>query len=156
MDGSGRVRGERNSKFRTLLLCWIALTVIAGCRGGEDKYDRLPFSGTVTLDGKPLASGYVIFMPKDGQPTQSTGMISEGKFEVTKKAGTVAGKYAVAIFSGAESSTGNAAAGTPEAELAAKKNTRERVPRKYNIDSILTVEIERDKENVFRFDLTTK
>jgi len=156
MDGSSGVRGERYSKYRTLLLCSIALAAIAGCSGGGDKYDRLPFSGTVTLDGKPLASGYVIFMPKSGQPTQSTGMISGGKFEVPKKAGTVAGKYAVAIFSGAESSTGNAAAGTPEAELAAKKNKGERVPRKYNIDSILIVEIEPGKENIFPFDLTTK
>ena len=156
MDGSGRVRGERYFKYRSPILCSIALAAIAGCNGGGDKYDRLPFSGTVTLDGLPLESGYVIFMPKSGQPTQSTGIISGGKFEVPKKAGTVAGKYAVAIFSGAESSMGNAAAGTPEAELAAKKNTRERVPRKYNIDSILTVEIERGKENVFRFDLTTK
>ena len=152
----GRSRHERYSKYRRLLLCSIALAAIVGCSGGGDKYDRLPFSGTVTLDGQPLASGYVIFEPKSGQPTQSGGMISGGKFDVPKKSGAVAGKYSVAIFSGAESSTGKAEAGTPEAELAAKKNTGERVPRKYNIDSILMVEIEAGKDNVFPFDLTTK
>ena len=156
MDGSGGERGVRYSKYRSLLLCSIALAAIAGCSGGGDKYDRLPFSGTVTLDGQPLASGYVIFVPKSGQPTQSTGIIDGGKFEIPKKAGTVAGKYSVAIFSGVESSIGSAAPATPEAEAAAKKGKGERVPRKYNIDTILTVDIEAGKDNVFPFDLTTK
>ncbi len=158
MESNSRVRGARYSKYRCLLLCSIALAAIAGCSDGGDKYDRLPFSGTVTLDGQPLASGYVIFVPKSGQPTQSTAMISGGKFEVPKNAGTVAGKYTVAIFAGAGASTGSAEPGTPEAEaeMAAQKNKGERVPRKYNIDSILTVEIEPGKDNVFPFDLTTK
>ncbi len=155
MDGRSRGRGARYSKYCSLLLCLIALMAIAGCSGG-DKYDRLPFSGTVTLDGQPLESGYIIFVPKSGQPTQSTGMINGGKFEVPKQAGTVAGKYSVAIFSGADSSANSAAAGTPEAELAAKKSKGERVPRKYNVESELTVEIEPGKANVFPFDLTTK
>ena len=156
MASSSGARSARYSKYRRQILCWIALLAFSGCSGGGDKYDRLPFSGTVTLDGQPLASGYIIFVPKSGQPTQSTGMINGGKFEVPKKAGTVTGKYSVAIFSGADSSTGNAAAGTPEAEAAAKKNKGERVPRKYNVDSILTVEIEPGKDNVFPFELSTK
>ena len=158
MDGGSRVRGKRYSKYCSLLLCSIALAAITGCGGGGDKYDRLPFSGTVTLDGQPLASGYVMFVPKSGQPTQSTAMITGGKFEVPKKAGTVAGKYSVAIFAGAASSTGRAEPGTPEAEaeMAAKKNKGDRVPRKYNIDTTLTIEIEPGKDNVFPFDLTTK
>lgn len=159
MGSSGSVQGERYSKYRSLLLCLICSippVVSAGCGGGGDKYDRLPFSGTVTLNGQPLASGYVIFVPKSGQPTQSSGVISGGKFDVPRKSGVVAGKYSVAIFSGADAPAGAGAAGTPEAEAASKKNAGERVPRKYNVDSILMVEIEPGTENAFPFDLTTK
>ncbi len=156
MDGSSGVRGVLHLKYRCLLFCLIALVVVGGCGRGGDKYDRLPFSGTVTLDGQPLASGYIVFEPKSGQPTQSGGMISGGKFDVPRKSGAVAGKYSVAIFSGVDSSTSNVEPGTLEAEMAALKGKGERVPRKYNIDSILTVEVESGKDNVFPFDLTNK
>jgi hypothetical protein len=153
----GRNQCLRDSKYRGPVLCGaIALVVCIGCGKTGDKYDRLPFTGTVTLDGQPLAAGYVIFEPKSGQPTQSGGMISEGKFDVPKKSGAVAGTYSVAVFSGADAPSGKFAPGTPEAEAATKKVVGERVPRKYNIDSILTVEIAADKENVFPFELSTK
>ncbi len=156
-NGQRTIDTSAVSRWLSLLVA-TALVAIVGCSGGGDKYDRLPFSGTVTLDGQPLASGYVIFVPKSGQPTQSTAMIKGGKFEVPKNAGTVAGKYTVAIFAGVGAPAGKAEPGTPEAEaeMAAQKNKGERVPRKYNVDSTLTVEIEPGKENVFPFDLTTK
>jgi hypothetical protein len=153
----GQNRRRRDSKYRGAVVCGaVWLVVCGGCEKRGDKYARLPFSGTVTLDGKPLLSGYVIFEPKSGQPTQSGGMISGGKFDVPQKSGAVAGKYSVAIFSGAESSPGKADAGTPEAEAAAKRIRGEQVPRKYNIDSILTVEISPGKDNTFPFELSTR
>jgi hypothetical protein len=46
----------------------------------------------VTLDGVPLASGHIVFEPKSGQPTQSGGMIYEGKFEVPETKGAAPGQ----------------------------------------------------------------
>jgi hypothetical protein len=88
--------------------------------------------------------GYIIFEPKDDQPTQSGGMIQDGSFNVPREAGPVPGTYSVAIFSGADDPAGGAAPGTPEGETAAKKARGERVPRKFNIDTTLIREVTRD------------
>ncbi len=42
----------------------LLLTVVAGCnKGGSDAPPLVPVSGTVTLDGKPLANASVTFLP---------------------------------------------------------------------------------------------
>ena len=131
-----------------------AVAALGGC-GGTDVYDRLPISGEVTLDGKPLQDGYIVFEPKAGQPTQSGGMIDGGKFDVPREDGAVAGLYSVGIFSGASAPTGVEVA-TPEAEVAAKRGRGEIVPRRYNIDSILTSEITAKGPNAFQYELSMK
>jgi hypothetical protein len=149
--------------LETLMFRWMsarlaaplaAVAALAGC-GGADVYDRLPISGQVTLDGKPLQDGYVVFEPKAGQPTQSGGMIQGGKFDVPREDGAVAGLYSVGIFSGATAPTGVEVA-TPEAEKASRRGRGEIVPRRYNIDSILTSEIKAEGPNVFQYELSTK
>jgi hypothetical protein len=137
-------------------LAMAVLLSISGCRGAKDPYARVPISGTVKLDGELLTKGYLIFEPKSGQPTQSGGMIQNGKFDVRREAGPVPGKYSVAIFSGADDPRGGAAPGTPESEIALKKARGERVPKKFNINTTLIREVKSDEENVFDFDLTSK
>jgi hypothetical protein len=144
------------AKYRRSTIGLALLVLLCGCGGPRDNYDRLPISGTVKLDGQPLAEGYLIFEPKSGQPTQSGGMIYRGKFDVPAESGPVVGTYSVAIFSGAEASSVNVTPGTPEAELAAKKVPGERVPRKYNIDTTLTVDVKPGEKNTYDFDLSTK
>ena len=100
--------------------------------------------------------GYFILEPKDKQPTQSGGMIQDGKFEVPRKSGPVPGKYSVAIFSGIDDPAGGAQAGTPEGEAASKKVRGERVPKKFNINTTLICEVKSDGDNVFDFDLSSK
>ncbi len=150
---------ERAQAISWQVLCAlmvIGLATCLGCGRSGDQYPRVPISGTVRLDGEPLLGGYLIFEPKDNQPTQSGGMIKDGKFNVPREAGPVPGLYSVAVFSGAEAAESNTGAGTPEGETAAKKFRGERVPRKYNIDTTLTKEVKADAENVFEFDLSTK
>jgi hypothetical protein len=136
----------------------IALTMLAciGCGEPKNKHGRLPFSGTVTLDGQPLAAGYLIFEPKAGQPTQSGGMIKDGKFDVAEEAGAAPGLYSVAIFSGADPPPNNYAPGTPEYEAASMRTRGEQVPTKYNANTTLTAEVKPGEENVFMFDLSSK
>ena len=143
--------------WRAQVPCLLAtMLMTVGCGGSNDPYARVPISGAVKLDGQPLMKGYLIFEPKNGQPTQSGGMIQNGAFDVPIEKGPVPGSYSVAIFSGADDPAGGAAPGTPEGERALKKVRGERVPRKFNIDTTLIREVTVDGENVFDFDLSTK
>jgi hypothetical protein len=69
------------SQFRAagaLLLVAVAV-VSAGCDG---RPARVPVSGTVLIDGKPLTRGNIKFVPADGRP--SAGAIGQdGKFTLT-------------------------------------------------------------------------
>jgi hypothetical protein len=61
-----------------LLAC--AVIYIAGC--GDGRPSRVPVSGTVLIDGRPLTRGYVKFVPANGRP--SVGKIGEdGRFVLT-------------------------------------------------------------------------
>ncbi len=146
----------RTNRARVVAPAAILALGMIGCSGKTDDYPRVPFSGAVTLDGKPLVNGYIIFEPKGEIMTQSGGMIQDGKFDVPREDGAIPGLYSVGIFSGAETPTNRADVATPEGEIAARKNRGEIVPRKYNIDSILTAEIKAEATNVFQFDLSTK
>lgn len=140
----------------TFIIASLTVALSVGCGEPANKHGRIPFSGTVTLDGEPLAGGYLIFEPKAGQPTQSGGMIKDGKFDVPEKAGAAPGIYSVAIFSGAAPLPTKYAPGTPEYEAAAMRAPGEQVPPKFNINSTLTADVKAGEENVFKFDVTRK
>jgi hypothetical protein len=56
------------------------LIASAGCSDGRPK--RVPVSGQVLIDGKPLTHGYVQFSPNDSRP--STGQLdTNGRFVLT-------------------------------------------------------------------------
>lgn len=46
-----------------------------------------PVSGTVTLDGKPLADGSIVFDTIDGKATPAGGGVKDGKFEFKSSPG---------------------------------------------------------------------
>lgn len=57
-----------------LLIC-----LVAGC---DSRPDRVPVAGIVLIDGQPLTSGNIKFVPKNGRP--SAGKISDdGHFNLT-------------------------------------------------------------------------
>src|ERR1051326_2925110 len=59
---------QSRTQFVILAICFV---VAAGCSDGRPK--RVPVSGQVLIDGKPLAYGYVQFSPSDSRP--STGQL---------------------------------------------------------------------------------
>jgi hypothetical protein len=77
----------------------LTLVVMAGCDG---RPARVPVSGQVLLDGKPLSYGQVLFIPDIGR--QSTGTLdTEGKFTMTclqPNDGVIVGNLAIAVLSG--------------------------------------------------------
>ncbi|QDT99554.1 hypothetical protein [Gimesia aquarii] len=62
--------------MKRLFFCMFLLTVI-GCGGGPDRSSTAPVSGTVTLDGAPLASGTITFETTGSRP--ASGVIKDGE-----------------------------------------------------------------------------
>ncbi len=79
---------------RTIFLAMLMLT---GC-GGVSRY---PTKGIVMIDNKPLTTGTIMVVPKDGRP--ATGTINaDGSFSLTSVRlddGVMAGTHEVAIIS---------------------------------------------------------
>lgn len=68
--------------MQRLLCCWIGMTLllVLGC-GPKLPYEVVPFSGTVTYQGKPVPGLPVFFFPEQGRP--SNGFSDEnGKFSM--------------------------------------------------------------------------
>lgn len=83
--------------YRRLLLCSVALVLVAGC-GGEPMHD---ISGKVVFtDGSPVTAGMLILSSEDGRGAKSRIGI-DGSFEITSAQlgdGAPAGTYAVGII----------------------------------------------------------
>lgn len=94
--------------FRSLVLCLAA--VITGCGGGSSgpklptfSEDAIPVSGTITMDGEPLAEAAVTFLfdgtPPKGFLSGSGKTDSSGKYSLLSgsKPGIPAGRYRVTV-----------------------------------------------------------
>jgi len=124
---------------------------LAGC-GASDDLPREGVSGKVTLDGKPLASGLITFMPTSEAATQGGGMIQDGAYSIPRDQGLVPGSYKVLITSsgsGSEKQTDVVKDMPGMPPVAAK----EAIPAQYNAKSTLTAEVKAGSENVFDFPL---
>ena len=116
--------------------CFLLLTV-CGC-GTSDRPPLAPVTGTVTLDGQPLASAAVTFRPAEGRA--SRGFTNDqGHYElayIRDIRGAKVGSHTVTISTRRETA--------PE----------ETVPKIYNTETTLTREVE-SNSNVIDFDLET-
>ncbi|TWU11166.1 hypothetical protein Pla52o_56040 [Novipirellula galeiformis] len=123
--------------FKTVSMCVLVCLTI-GC-GTENEIGRRPVNGTVTFDGKPLASGQIRFVPVPSGPV-GVAAISQGKYEVTNKGGVPLGETKVEIVA-----TNDAAPMTLE-EMDANPNSKPPqalvIPPKYNQASELRATIE--------------
>jgi len=83
-----------------VLLVAGALVVAAAVGCGDARPKRVPVSGQVLIDGKPLTFGFIRLLPKDGRP--ATGTIGpDGRFALTTFEpgdGAPLGTHPVTIF----------------------------------------------------------
>ncbi len=135
-----------------IIVCGMVL-ILGGCSGGP--YPLAPVSGTVTLDGQPLAEAFVAFEPVrmgDGMVAGygSYGNTDEkGRFTLTtlhNEEGAIVGTHRVSIktLAGEEGSDGRMII-----------TTQEKVPPRYNFDSELTFDVPPDGTDAADFDLTS-
>jgi hypothetical protein len=125
---------------------------LAGC-GESDKLPREPVSGAVAVEGKPLKSGMITFIPNEANtPTQGGAVVIEGKYTIPKNQGLVPGKYRIVITSPEDKpevifDKTNNAPGLPPIR------GKEVIPKQYNSESLLTAEVRAGGNNVFEFNL---
>ena len=86
-----------------LVACSFLLFAVSGCNRGPE---RVPVAGQVLIDGKPLTTGTIRFIPDSGRPA-SARIADDGSFRVITKtlsgggaeiAGLVPGSYRMAVL----------------------------------------------------------
>ena len=133
----------------------VLVSLVASATGcSQDPLGRQAISGTVKVDGAPLAKGSINFEPVEGQPTAGGSPISDGQYEVPREGGLMAGKYRVSINAPVPGTGGqvdeNALPGDPPAP------PKELIPRAWNTASEQTIQVQKQRKNVFDFEVSTK
>lgn len=142
---------------RLIGLCAVG-GLLAGCSGG-DGLPRAAVSGSVTLDGSPLAAGTIRFVPLEDTPGQKTSVqITDGAFAAEAMHGPCVGAHRIEIES---TDTGGYEMDDEDAIDRLRSERKRRidavqVPGWYNDSSNLREEVTSEGPNEFVFELTTK
>jgi hypothetical protein len=127
-----------------VVVCVSCLAMIGCGQGGRPEPKRFPVSGTVTFNGKPLATGYVYFK------TTNTGAIDG----IEIKDGRFTGK-AEAGEKRVEVNSFDPPAPPPSATPAVIR-PKNIIPPRYNSDSKLTEKVTPEGPNEYQFDLSSR
>jgi hypothetical protein len=138
---------KRSTRWRDRLTvpAVVGLLVLgAACnsRGG-----RVSVKGTVTVDGRPLAKGVIVFVPEGGEPGQTllSAEVVDGRFELPARFEPKSGTYRVQITAARQ--TGRWVDGVAE--------IKETLPAKFHEKSTLTVDLRPGGEDL-TLDLNSK
>jgi hypothetical protein len=130
-------------------VCALAVTaglLVCGCQKG-------PAIGTVegevTLDGKPLKDGRVLFTPIDGQGQTGGATITDGKF----KAEMPVAKMKVAINANRIIGRKPVYEGDPKSPM--MDIVEELIPPRYNVNTELTLDVKEGSQTV-KYELKSK
>ncbi len=148
---------------QTIIRCgvWaavLALPLLAGC-GGSEGPPRKAVSGTVSLDGQPLPSGMIRFIPSgDNRGPAAAAVIENGAYELPESEGPVLGAQRVEI----EATNYHGFAIDDEAAYAAQVEQRgarppkNPIPETYNRSSTLSITVTEDGPQEFNFPLSSQ
>lgn len=67
--------------MKSQILFVLFLSTLVGCGVGGGSRSTVGIKGKVTMDGKPLDEGYILFEPKDGKGASATATILGGNYE---------------------------------------------------------------------------
>ena len=137
---------------------WLMLAVcslMAGC-GGPSGPVKVTVTGKITLDGKPVPNGQVIFSDAAGVVAADSGDIKNGQFSFR----STLGSKKVSISSMQASADKKAAVGGIPGDPVSEKNPatvyEDIIPEKYNSKTELKVDVTQKGPNDFPLTLTTK
>jgi hypothetical protein len=131
-------------------IAFAAVIAAAGC--GDEGPARQAVSGTVALDGKPLATGTITFAPVEGV-TAATAEVVDGAFQIGRTTGPTAGHYLVEIV--ADRTTGKTIPNPdfPEKTIEEVHNV---IPQRYNVRTELKAEVKPVANEPFTFNLSSR
>jgi hypothetical protein len=133
----------------SMIAAVVALSA-AGC--GGDGLPREPVSGKVTLDGSALESGLITFTPDDLKTPAAGTVIKDGRYSMGRSDGPCPGPNKVYISCRKATGKKLKSVDFPGTTV---DETREVIPRQYNVDSMLGVEVKKGAENRFDFELSS-
>lgn len=148
-----------NRMFLELLGLGLLMLFHVGCSSRGDQPELGTVTGTITLDGQPLAGVAVVFQPDNGRP--SRGMTdAQGKYELTyirQTKGAKVGPHRVEIAPSEEGEVEEveeAEGGDGEEQQASPKpkSGKSAVPARYNVKSELKADV-KSGANTFDFAL---
>ena len=128
-----------------------------GCGGGPayDGPERASVSGKVTLDGAPVESGSITFIPEDSASRTISAPIGGGAYLLSEGHGPNLGAYKVSISvpkkteTSAADETNRPDENDPDA-YRRRKEPEETLPAKYNSETELKVDVQ-SGDNTFDF-----
>jgi hypothetical protein len=142
-------------RFAPVWLLSLVCLVLCGC-GSEG---LVSVSGTVTMDGKPLAGASIIFQPVNAGGADATWgeayakTSSDGRYSLSQvlndKRGVGPGKYRVSIVSG------TAPIPDPLSDASPPPGTTEPIPARYNAHSELSFDVPPSGTDQADFKLTS-
>jgi hypothetical protein len=125
----------------SLLIACLGLWLFSGCGGAaSDAPVLVTVRGNITLDGKPLATGEVLFVPADGVGRSDAAPISAGQYEMK----CTVGDKTVSITANEE---------VPSKTPGGIPDYIKLVPAKYNSKTTLKASVTGDKESTIDFKL---
>ncbi|MDR0336217.1 MAG: hypothetical protein LBI18_03905 [Planctomycetaceae bacterium] len=143
---------------------FIVFVLLAGCRN-NNPYGTIPVSGTIKLDGQPIGGVHVTFLPVSAGKMEAFGMtIQDGSFVLSTGGakfgnGAQPGEYHV-IFSKTDIEDKYKIDKKDDVSaLPFLAPIIHLIPEKYNnlsTSGIAPVKVEKNKKNIFGFDLSTK
>lgn len=139
----GRLQGVRWAGL-------LAMTAALGCR--PQASPRAAVEGLVTLDGKPLNHGAILFIPQAGTKGAKAGAaIAQGRYVLAEADGAAIGLLRVEIWN--DAAEGMQDIRRPQASGAAPDPS---VPLRYNSQSEMTVTTAAGVTNHFDFNLVSE
>jgi hypothetical protein len=145
-----------------LLVSLTGLLALTGCGGGIEEG---PVSGTIYMDGKPLANVHVQFQPLGTKENPNPGRGSHGVTDESGRYtlridgvrdGAVVGKHRVAVCAvlAGEGKNFNPETGSPDGEI--PPGGREFIPARYNDQTELTFDVPAGGTDKADFQLTSR
>jgi len=135
-----------------LVASLIGAALSGGC--GDDSPGRHAVSGSVKVDGAPLAIGNISFQPVEGQSTSGGAIISDGRYLVPRGGGLVEGKYRVSINAPVPGTRGPASDDALPGEP--PPAPKEQIPPQWNVASDHFIEVKKQGPFVFEFEVSAK
>ena len=134
---------------RILLLISIGLVPLTGCTAKPyEGKPRIPLTGKVTYDGKPIDGGTISFIPSDESNRVSGGPLIQGAYSVPEEKGANVGAYRVEVRW--PQPTGKKYKDPDTLET--YNEQKESMPARFNTQSELKAEVSAT-QNKFDFDL---